>query len=180
MSTKTLITVKEFAQMSTGDTEDYELVEGELVPLASGTPLHAKIRQNFEFQALTYFDVHPIGLILADFDCQITPYRTRRRDLSIFFAPSLKKLDFNNIPLPFAPDIAVNVLSPSKSAINVHRKALEYRSAGSQEVWQLDYENGEILVKTHSGIRLLCAPQTLQSPLLPGFSATLDTLLAGF
>ena len=38
MSTKTLLTVEDFAQMITADTEDYELVEGELVPLSSGLP----------------------------------------------------------------------------------------------------------------------------------------------
>ena len=44
MSTKAVMTVEQFARMSTAETEDYELVEGELIPLSSGTPLHAKIR----------------------------------------------------------------------------------------------------------------------------------------
>ena len=44
MSTKTLTTVEQFAQMRTGDTEDYELVDGELIPLSSGTPRHNLIR----------------------------------------------------------------------------------------------------------------------------------------
>ena len=33
MSTNTLLTVEQFEQMSTADTEDYELVEGELIRL---------------------------------------------------------------------------------------------------------------------------------------------------
>ena len=37
MSTKTLMTVEEFAQLRTADTEAYELVEGELIPLSSAT-----------------------------------------------------------------------------------------------------------------------------------------------
>jgi len=45
MSTKTLLTAQEFAQMSTPETEDYELVEGELIALPGATPLHGKIRQ---------------------------------------------------------------------------------------------------------------------------------------
>ena len=44
MSTTTLMTVEEFARMSTPETVDFELVEGELIPLSSGTPLHAKPR----------------------------------------------------------------------------------------------------------------------------------------
>ena len=46
MSTKTLMTVEQFAAMITADTENYELVEGELVPLYSGTPYHNAIRDN--------------------------------------------------------------------------------------------------------------------------------------
>ncbi len=180
MGTKTRITVEEFAQMSMSETEDYELVDGELVPLASGTPLHAKIRQNVEFLARTYFDKHRDGMILAEVDCRLTPHLSRRPDLSIFLAPSIEKIDFSRIPVPLAPDIVVEVLSPSESAIDVHRKALEYLSAGSQEVWQLDHQNGEIFVQTNTGIRLLRAPQMLESPLLPGFSAAVDTLLSGF
>jgi hypothetical protein len=38
MSAKTLMTVEQFAQMQTADTEDYELVDGELIPWSSATP----------------------------------------------------------------------------------------------------------------------------------------------
>jgi hypothetical protein len=38
MATKALMTVEEFVQMSTADTESYELVDGEPVLLPSGTP----------------------------------------------------------------------------------------------------------------------------------------------
>jgi hypothetical protein len=48
MSTKTLITVEEFGNMHFPDTEDYELVDGELIPLSSGTYRHSKIRSRLE------------------------------------------------------------------------------------------------------------------------------------
>jgi Uma2 family endonuclease len=44
MSTKTPLTVEEFAQLRPAETEAYELVDGELIPLPSGTPRHAEIR----------------------------------------------------------------------------------------------------------------------------------------
>jgi hypothetical protein len=40
MRTKAPMTVEQFAQLHTADTEDYELVEGELHPLSSGTYRH--------------------------------------------------------------------------------------------------------------------------------------------
>ena len=181
MSTKTLMTVEDFAQMNTPETEDYELVEGELVPLASGNPIHAFIRGRFEHRLWNYFEHSPIGVVLAEVDCRINDELVRRPDLSIFLVDRLNGLDRRKIPLPFPPDIAVAVLSPSENVIEVHRKALEYLKGGSQEVWQLDHENGEVFVQTDSGIRLLRgAEAVLETPLLPGFSVSVTTLLAGF
>ncbi len=180
MSAKTLMTVEDFAQMTTAETEDFELVEGELVPLSSGNPLHAKIRQNVERRLADYFDAHTVGVILGEVDCRLTEDTVRRPDAAIFLLHRLQGVDRKKIPMPFAPDIAVEVLSPSESAVEVHRKALEYLAAGSQEVWQLDHENGEIFVQTNAGIRLLRGEAALETPLLPGFSATVSGLLAGF
>ena len=175
------MTVEEFAQMTTSETEDYELVDGELVPLPSVSPIHSKIRQNVEHQLRKYFESNPIGVALGWVDCRINEGLVRRPDLSILLSGSLKGLDRKRVPLPFSPDIAVEVLSPSENVVEVHRKALEYLAGGSQEVWQLDHENGEVFVQTHAGIRLLRGMDAvLDSPLLPGFSAPLAELLTGF
>ena len=51
MSTKALMTVEQLeqmetlAEMGTGQTGDYELLEGELISLPSATPGHARIRR---------------------------------------------------------------------------------------------------------------------------------------
>ena len=87
--------------------------------------------------------------------CCFSGETVRRLDLAIFLANHWKAIDRNKIPVQFAPDIAVEVLSAHESAVDVHRKALEYLAAGSQEVWQLNHENGEIFVQTNSDIRLL-------------------------
>ena len=179
MSTQTLMTVDQFAQMRTADTEDYELVEGELIPLSSGNPLRADIRGLLEHLLRSYFDRNRIGRVLSEIDCRLTDETVRRPDVAIFLGDRFKTVDRKKIPVPFAPDIAVEVLSPSESAVDVHRKALEYLTAGSQEVWQLDHENGEVFVQTNSGIRLLRGEDILESPLLPGFSAAVSGLLAG-
>ena len=180
MSIETLMTVEDFAELATSETEDFELVAGELIPLPGANPTQAKIRQNAERQVAGYLDRNPIGVILAEIDCRIGPETVRRPDLAVFLASRLKDLDRKKIPIPFAPDIAVEVLSPSESAVEVHRKALEYLAAGSREVWQFDHENGEIFVQTDTGVRLLRGEAMLDTPLLPGFSAKVATLLTGF
>jgi Uma2 family endonuclease len=176
MSTTTLMTAEQFAQMHTGETEDYELVEGELIPLSSATPLHAKVRRRLERLVENYFERNPIGEAFAEIDCRLTDDTVRRPDLSIFLGDRSKQFDLNSIPVPYAPDIAVEVLSPSESAIDVSRRALDYLAAGCREVWLLDNSNGELSVRTDAGIRLLRGKDVLESPLLPGFSQAVSEL----
>jgi Uma2 family endonuclease len=180
MATKTLMTVEEFAQMNPPETEDYELVEGELIPLPSATPLHAKIRRRAERLLENYFELNPIGEPFGEVDYRLTDDTVRRPDVSIFLNPRLQQIDLKKIPIPFAPEIAVEVLSPSQIAIKVNRKIRDYLGAGSTEVWILDYDNGEVFVHTKAGIRMLVANETLKSPLLPGFAVQVSDLLAGF
>lgn len=66
MSTTALITAEQFAQMHFAETEDYELVQGELIPLSSGTPKHAKIRNRLEWAV----EITSINSWLAEFSAK--------------------------------------------------------------------------------------------------------------
>ena len=179
MATQTLITAEQFAQMHTAENEDYELVDGELIPLASASPIHNFIRGRIEQDVRNYFGNNPIGGAVSETDCRITSDTVRRPDLSIFIGDDWSLLDLSRAPLPFAPTIAVEILSPSEHILDVNRKVRDYLEAGSKEVWLLDHPNGELHVRTKTGIRLLLGNDTLDSPLLPGFEAKVADLLAG-
>ena len=177
MSTTALMTAEQYAHLRTGETEDYELVEGELIALPSGTPLHAKIRDETGYLVRGYLKRNSIGAVYCEIDCRISEYSVRRPDLSIFLGERAALLEPNKIPVPFPPDIAVEVLSLSEAAVDVNRKVLEYLAAGTGEVWLLDHANAELFVQTNAGVRLLRAGGVLESPLLPGFSAPVADLL---
>ena len=127
----------------------------------------------------SYLEQHPIGEEFAGVDCLLTSDTVRRPDLSIFLGERLRQIDLDKIPVPFAPDIAVEILSPSESAIDVRRKVRDYLRAGSKEVWLIDHSNAEVLVHTSASIQVLQGKDLLKSPLLPGFSTTVDDLVAG-
>ena len=177
MSTKTLMTVEQFARMNIADTEDFELVDGELIPLFSGTPLHGEVRDLTGDMLRSYFRRYPIGKVFAEVDCRLSENTVRRADLSIFLGDRIQRIDMRLIPIPFAPDIAVEVLSPSEVAVEVKRKIHTYLAAGCKEVWLLDADKGDVEVHTLNAIRLLQGGQLLESPLLPGFSAAVRELL---
>ena len=178
MSTKALMTVEQFARMEAAETEDYELVEGELIALSSGTPKHNKVRDLLGHFLWSYFKANPIGGAIAEVDCQLSSDTVRRPDLSVFLNERLQQIDPDRIPAPVAPDIAIEVLSPSERAMDVRRKVRDYLRAGTYEVWLVDHANGEVLVHTNSGIQVLQAADPVSSPLLPGFAVTVSDLLA--
>ena len=155
MATKTLMTAEEFAHISVGETEDFELVDGELVAISNGAPIHALVR-----------------------DSRISSDTVRRPDFSIFLGERWSQLDLRSTQLPYAPDIAVEVLSANENAVDLNRKVREYLRSGSVEVWLLDEANGELQVRTQSGIRLLKLNDVLDSPLLPGFAVKVGDLLS--
>ena len=179
MGATTLIQAEQFAQMTFGENEKYELVEGALIPVPSGTPRHCMIRDLLGDMVRDYLRRNPVGRAICELDCRISDVTVRMPDLCIFLGVRAEQMNLDRVPVPFAPDIAVEVLSPSESAMDMHRKVLDYFSAGSREVWVLDHSTGELFVHSHSGIRILRGKQILESPLLPGFAVAAVDLLPG-
>ena len=72
---------------------------------------------------------------------------------------------------PIAPDLAIEVLSPSNTAAEMERKRGEYFAAGVRLVWMVDPATRTVAVFTSPGqSELLGAGQVLRGePALPGF-----------
>ena len=157
---------------------DYELVEGELVPMSSGTPRHAIVRDDLIVLLKLFLRRHTLGIVLSEVDCRTLERSVRRPDVAFYTADRWRQIDPEKIPLSGTPDIAVEILSPSESAINVHRKTAEYLKSGSQEVWLLDISNQEIYIHTSTSVRLLRSGDLLQSEVLPGFSVPVSDVLS--
>lgn len=96
-------------------------------------------------------------------------------------APSLE----DRPPYPL-PDLAVEVRSPSTWRYDVGVKRQVYEAQGLAELWLVDTESQSVLVFRRSKVALatfdvsleLESDETLGSPLLPGFTLPLSTLLA--
>ena len=77
-----------------------------------------------------------------------------------------------------APDIAVEVISPSDSASHLQKKVGEYLDAGSHAVWVVYPDTREVHVFGPTGaVRVLKGADTLEIPdLLPGLSIPLAAI----
>ncbi len=79
---------------------------------------------------------------------------------------------------PFAPDLAVEILSPSNSRAEIERKRREYFAAGTKLVWEIDPDARTVAVYTDpTALTLLGATDTLTGgAVLPGFTLPLADL----
>ncbi len=73
--------------------------------------------------------------------------------------------------VPYAPDLAVEVVSPYDTATKIHQEVAEYLRAETRLVWVLYPESKTIVIHTPSGARTLTEQDILDgSDVLPGFS----------
>jgi Uma2 family endonuclease len=63
--------------------------------------------------------------------------------------------------IPFAPDLAVEVVSPNDSAAEVHNKVMKYLKYGTRLVWVLYFDTESAVAYTPSGAQLIDVDGTL-------------------
>ena len=137
MITKTRkITVAEFEAMAADPGHRYELVDGELVDM-DGAPKHGRMTLWIGGLFRDYIDA--VGLPLDVGVCtgfQIDPYTLRFPDVHVTSWERMAAYDEDAGGFPhFAPDVAVEVASPSNTPAALARKTEEYFANGTQAVW---------------------------------------------
>ena len=80
------------------------------------------------------------------------------------------------IPTHGAPDIAVEVISPTERTGDTRRKVLAYLKSGVREVWQIYPVTREVLIYAGAGPREFQDNQSLTTELLPGWSLPVAAL----
>jgi Uma2 family endonuclease len=79
--------------------------------------------------------------------------------------------------LPVAPDLAVEVNSPTDAMDNVIDKIIEYFHHGVREVWLILPRQGQVYVYTSpTQVRILTAKEELADTIVPGFRLNLAEL----
>jgi Uma2 family endonuclease len=79
---------------------------------------------------------------------------------------------------PFAPDVAVEILSPGDSKRRVEHKIGIYLATGSSLVIVVDPRDRSVRLHDAQGVRVLRAGDVIEHPAMPGFSLPLPTLFA--
>jgi Uma2 family endonuclease len=174
MATKTLLTVEEFMPYLEADDVWYELVEGELVVVSPGMFLHNRVRDRLLYLLMTFLEGSKLGTVVSEQPFHL--FGTTVRFPDVAFVRSGRELPLNNFPKG-APDLAVEVISPTNTLREMDRKVSDYFAAGCKRVWLIYPEEREVYIRGISGVTRRAAHDSLEdAELLPGFSVKVSVL----
>lgn len=159
-----------------------ELVDGEVVELTTPPPLHGWIARNVQRALDAFVTAHRLGEVFGD----NVPYMLGHEKVRV---PDVSFVRTERVPgpppprggWPMAPDLAVEVLSPSERYAAVRKKLADYFGAGTRQVWLVDPDDRIVEVHTMGGTaRQVDEAGTVDGgDLLPDFTLAVADVFAG-
>jgi Uma2 family endonuclease len=167
MSAKTLISVEQFDTLEEEEFR-YELDEGELITLTRPGTDHGRIERRLLMALQTYLDHRGGGEAFGpDILFALGPNTKRAPDVSVVLREigSVKEIQG-------APDIAIEILSPSNTKQGMRRKLAQFFAAGCKLAWLIDPQTRtvEVWESAAAPSRTLLESDSLETPLLPSFT----------
>ena len=167
-------------------TPPYEILDGELIMYAAPTPAHQRIVINIIMALNQYVTAKDLGVVLCapvDIIVQRALLRTRQPDVLFIHKdklPGTRLADLEGLqPLEIAPDLAIEILSPSETKRKVSGKLADYRRIGIKECWLVSRESRsvevlELTVKKSKRLGVFGLGETIRSQVLADFQLTVD------
>jgi Uma2 family endonuclease len=177
MATRMLLTVEDFMRLpdSVG-THDvrYELVEGELVTMSPGMLPHNLVRDKFAIVLRPFVEGRKLGTVVTEQAFQLSEHTVRVPDVAFIRAGRQLATDR---PIEGAPDLAVEVVSPTNTPREIDERISDYFAAGCQRVWVAYREDREVYIHGLAGVTRRRAEDALEdAELLPEFSVKVASL----
>ncbi|HUG61042.1 MAG TPA: Uma2 family endonuclease [Methylomirabilota bacterium] len=138
MSVTTLMTAEDLLAMPEVPGKRFELVRGELIEMPGVTALHGDIAGEIYDLLKAFARLHRLGRVYTDGVGYIVA-----RDPDIVRVPDVSFVASERVPVegspdtfwPFAPDLAVEVVSTGDPRQKVYAKVQDYLPGGSHMVW---------------------------------------------
>lgn len=117
-----------------------DIINGEMVEMTPAGFMHVIVAGNVYDILRGYAKQHKVGFVAMDnlmylldtIDDKIETARTP--DVSFIRQENIPDFDFSK-PFPGAPDLAIEVVSPSESAIDIESKIYDFFQAKTEQVW---------------------------------------------
>ena len=148
MKLKERKTVKDYEALPEG--VPYQLIDGELVMSPAPNPFHQELLKRIFLRFYKVIEETEKGKVLfAHIDVYLDEENAFQPDLVVLLKDSLGKITEKGVE--GAPDMVVEVLSPSTAYYDLRKKKEVYEKAGVKEYWIVDPDMEEVEVYVNEG-----------------------------
>jgi Uma2 family endonuclease len=157
----------------------YELVRGKMLCVREPAYFHGERLIHIGYLLKAFLRAHPIARIAGE------SWITLARDPDTVRAPDICVTRNERFPRDYvdgpifavAPDLVIEIRSPSERAGILRDKLRDYFTAGTSVVWVVDQWKRSVTIHTRDTERVIQGDERLTGePVLPGFSCTLNEL----
>jgi len=117
----------------------YELVRGDLLMMSPASPAQGRYASRVDRVLGGYVDEHDLGEVYTaepGFELQPEPDPVvRAPDVAFVRKDQIPPADRQSGFWPIAPDLAVEIISPSETATEIQDKVQDYLAAGTRMIW---------------------------------------------
>jgi Uma2 family endonuclease len=180
---QTLVSFEEFAQLP--DQEGVwlrELDEGVVIEMGYPSLKHGTVQGNgFSLLKQAARQIGADYAISQNAGFRLAANTSRGPDICLLRRDRLASMEVRWGAHFGAPDLVVEVISPSETAVGIERKIRQYLRAGVVSVWVMYHETRHVVVYRSSGrIDSYESGQSIEEPeLFPGVALPVDELFAG-
>lgn len=168
-----VLSLEEYQRLPEEDAHRTELVRGRVVREPRPGARHGLVTAELILRIGMYARERGLGRVVTEtgFLLSVDPPTVRGPDVAFIAADRLPaELDFPGF-WTVAPDLAIEVVSPSNAAGDIQAKVLEYLDAGTRMVWVVDPGSRSVATyRSREEIRIRTGDETLEgNDVLPGF-----------
>lgn len=174
------VTIEEFDRIAAeAEDIDLELFEGEILEVTFPVWIHVRIQKRL-IEVLTEVAApHGEMLIEAPYQIAKTPRAVKRRADVAFVSHERNRGANADGILNGAPDLVIEVLSPSNSASRMNRLEHLCLSNGCQEFWTVDPEDQSIRVTRGSNTITYRAGESIPLPMFNADPLRVESIFEG-
>ena len=164
------------------DGKRYELINGEIVEVGTANRKHTILGTWLLGTLFVYLSTNKIGGQMGgpDGTYRLDAANTRVPDISYLMPASAARIPAGSVYCPFAPDLAVEIKSPSNTPGEMRKLARLYIRSGSKLVWTISYEDkiAHVYRPGQLAVELDEDDELDGDDVLPGFTVKLADLFA--
>ena len=176
------LTVRDYMSIPDGDDRRFELIDGELILAPSPVPQHQMISRNLFRMLDDFVASQNLGeLLYAPMDVVLSEHDVFQPDILFVSRNRLHIIGDRNIQ--GAPDLVIEILSPSTETRDRGVKLNQYLRYGVRECWIIDPQERTLEVLRAGNtefetVRVYSEGATATSPILEGIQVEVDRLFA--